>query len=170
MEETLRFCISCVTCCFRVSNRTYVAPEILKNVPHDERVDLWSIGVVLFVLLVGYPPFLEDNQSALFEKIRTGTWEFIESDWRHISEDAKDLVRGLLVVDPKERWSIAECLRSSWINKDPDNLSSVDLSTSLGALRERRAHLRSLAKTVMFLGRDLKTVSEIPTHAHIDLA
>ena len=64
---------------------TYVAPEILKNIPHDDRVDLWSIGVVTFVLLVGYPPFLEDNQSALFEKIRTGEWEFIEGDWRFMS-------------------------------------------------------------------------------------
>lgn len=113
---------------------------------------------------------MEDNQSALFEKIRTGQWEFVESDWRHISKDAKDLVKGLLVVDPKERWSIQECLRCNWINKDPDNLSSVDLSMSLGTLRQHRVRLRNVAKTVMFLnGHNLKAVSEIPTHAHIDL-
>ena len=142
---------------------TYVAPEILKNIPHDDRVDLWSIGVVTFVLLVGYPPFLEDTQSALFEKIRTGEWEFIESDWRRISKDAKEMVKGLLTVDPKERWSIKECLRCSWINKDPDNLSSIDLSMSLGTIRQKRARLRSLAKTVIWLGRDLHTVTEVST-------
>lgn len=151
---------------------TYVAPEILKNIPHDNRVDLWSIGVVTFVLLVGYPPFLEDNQSALFEKIRTGEWEFIESDWKPISKEAKEFVVGLLAVDPKERWSVKECMRSAWIKKDPNNLSSIDLSLSLGTIRKRRVRLRSLAKAVMIMGRidSLHTVSDVPTQANIDLS
>lgn len=153
-----------MSCC---RNRTYVAPEILKNIPHDDRVDLWSIGVVTFVLLVGYPPFLEDNQSLLFEKIRTGDWKFIDKDWRHVSKEGKEFVKGLLTVDPKERWPIKECLRSKWIKKDPNNLSSIDLSTSLGTLRNRRSRLRTLAKTVMWMGRDLNTVQEVPTAAQI---
>ena len=148
---------------------SYVAPEILKNIPHDDRVDLWSIGVVTCVLLGGYPPFLEDNQSLLFEKIRTGDWDFVENDWRHVSNDAKELIRGLLVVDPKERWSIKECLRCSWIKKDPNNLSSIDLSMSLGTIRQKRTRLRSLAKAVLFLGGgSLNTVSEVRTHADMD--
>ena len=108
---------------------------------------------------------MEENQSALFEKIRTGDWEFVEKDWRHISNDAKDLVKGLLVVDPKERWSIRECLRCGWIRIDPDNLSSIDLSTSLGTIRNKRSRLRSLAKTVIWIGRDLNTVADVPTQA-----
>jgi serine/threonine protein kinase len=128
----------------------------------DERVDAWSIGVVTFVLLVGYPPFLEDNQSVLFEKIRTGEWEFVENDWRRISVDAKEFVRGLLTTDPKERWSIRECLRSNWIRKDPDNLSSIDLSTSIATMRQRRRRLRTLAKTMQWVGRAVK---EVPTKA-----
>lgn len=146
-----------------------MAPEILKNIPHDNRVDLWSIGVVTFVLLVGYPPFLEDNQSALFEKIRTGEWEFVEHDWKSVSKEAKEFIRGLLHVDPKERWSVKECLRCAWIKKDPNNLSSIDLSTSLGTIRQRRSRLRSLAKAVMFLG-PMHTVSEVPTHANIEVS
>ena len=152
-------------------NRSYVAPEILKNIPHDDRVDLWSIGVVTFVLLVGYPPFLEENQSALFEKIRTGDWDFIKEDWRHISKEAKEFICGLLVVDPKERWSIKECLRSSWIKKDPNNLSSIDLSISLDTIRAKRKKLRSVARAVMFLGgASLNTVSDVPTHANVELS
>ena len=99
----------------------------------------------------------------LFEKIRTGEWDFIENDWRHVSKEAKELVKGLLTVDPKERWSIKECLRCAWIKQDPNNLSSVDLSISLRSLRTRRTRLRSLARTVMWVGRDLKTVQEVPT-------
>lgn len=168
----LLLCALAEICCHSTSFyiRTYVAPEILKNIPHDERVDLWSIGVVSFVLLAGYPPFLEDNQQALFEKIRTGEWEFISSDWRHVSSDAKEFIKGLLVTDPKERWSVKECLRCNWINKDPDNLSSVDLSMSLGNLRARRAHLRNMAKTVILLGKGFGSVTDdVPTHAQIQL-
>lgn len=153
----------------RLVNSTYVAPEILKNVPHDERVDLWSIGVVAFVLLVGYPPFLEDNQTVLFEKIRTCDWQFVESDWKHVSKDAREMVKGLLQADPKERWSFQECLRCRWIQKDPGNLSSVDLSASLGNLRARRSRLRSLAKAVIWMGRDLQSAEDVPTHAHIEI-
>jgi serine/threonine protein kinase len=57
---------------------------------------LWSVGIVIFVLLVGYPPFLDEDQSQLFLKIRTGEWSFSDEDWKHISEDAKELIRGLL--------------------------------------------------------------------------
>ena len=122
--------------------------------------------MVTFVLLVGYPPFLDDNQSVLFEKIRLGEWEFLDSDWNRISKDAKDFVRGLLTVDPKERWSIKECLRSNWIRKDPENLSSIDLSISLSSIRQKRSRLRALAKTVLWVG---STISEAPTKADVEL-
>ena len=54
----------------------YVAPEILNGVPYDERSDMWSIGVILYILLGGYPPFIDDNQRKLFRKIRKGKYEF----------------------------------------------------------------------------------------------
>ena len=113
---------------------------------------------------------MEDNQSQLFEKIRTGEWEFIENDWKHVSKEAKALVKGLLTVDPKERWSIKECLRCSWIKKDPNNLSSVDLSVSLGTLRQKRTRLRSLAKTFIWMGREMSPVPEAsPTHSDAEM-
>jgi serine/threonine protein kinase len=148
----------------RVGTPTFVAPEILKNVPHDERVDLWSIGVVIFVLLVGYPPFLEENQSELFHKIRNGEWEFHTPDWRHISDDAMSMIRGLLTVDPKERWTLDEALRCSWIRQNPDMLSSTILSESVKELKRRRTRLRSLAKAFVWLGKENK-IMEVPTQA-----
>lgn len=153
----------------RVGTPTYVAPEILKNIPHDERVDLWSIGIIAFVMLVGYPPFLEDKQSDLFHKIRTCEWGFVKEDWENISMEAKDFIRGLLVNDPKDRWTVEEALRSQWINQDPDHLSSNDLAESLKGMRLQRNRLRGLARSVMFLGirRDISVV-EVPTQAQDD--
>jgi serine/threonine protein kinase len=129
---------------------TYVAPEVLKNVPHDERVDMWSIGVITFVLLVGYPPFLDDDQNKLFQKIRNGDYTFDSKDWKHISNEAKQFVIGLLQTDPKERLLIPEALRSPWIRQDPNQLSAVDLTDSLRVLKSKRARLRTLARAFMW--------------------
>jgi serine/threonine protein kinase len=69
----------------RCGTPTYVAPEILKNIPHDTKADMWSVGVIIYVLLVGYPPFMEDKQADLFRKIRSGEYEFFEEELgRHI--------------------------------------------------------------------------------------
>jgi serine/threonine protein kinase len=144
----------------RVGTPTYVAPEILKNLPHDQRVDLWSVGVVIFVLLVGYPPFLDENQTELFRKIRNGEWVFYEEDWKHISEDAKEVIKGLLVVDPADRWSIEECLRSNWIRDASEDLSAVDLTQSLRTLKAKKSRLRSFAR--VFFGLGDKTEAEEP--------
>lgn len=144
----------------RVGTPSYVAPEILKNLPHDQRVDLWSLGVVVFVLLVGYPPFLENDQTTLFRKIRKGEWVFYVEDWKHVSPEAKEFVQGLLVVDPNERWTIEECLRSSWIQHNPNQLSSVNLSVVLSNLLQKKHSLRSMARYVMVFNDGIRSIHE----------
>lgn len=140
--------------------------QILKNVPHDERVDVWSIGIVTFVLLVGYPPFMDDNQSALFRKIRNGEWEFIENDWRFVSKEVKDFIRGCLTIDPRERWSMEDCLRSAWIRQDPNQLSTVSLSDSLKILKQKKNRLRTVAKAITWLvGKESRPTEDIATLA-----
>ena len=121
-----------------------MAPEILKNIPHDQSADLWSIGVVVYILLVGYPPFMKDTQAELFQQIRTGAWDFLDEDWENISPEAKELVQNLLQVDPAQRWTVDQALKSTWIS-DPnvDKSMNVDLSSSITSLRNRRSRLRS---------------------------
>ena len=115
---------------------TYVAPEVLKNHPHDKMVDMWSVGIMIYVLLVGYPPFMEENQRQLFRKIRMGDFEFFQEDWEDISEPAKDLISKLLVVDPSRRITAQAALQHEWICKvDDDDLSARSLSSSLDSLR-----------------------------------
>ena len=140
----------------RCGTPTYVAPEILKNIPHDESADMWSVGVIIYVLLVGYPPFMEDDQQELFRKIRTGSFEFYDEDWAHISEEAKDLIKGLLVVDPLQRLKAQDALRSPWIRLDDMSVSSTALTETLRVIRERRQRLRSVANAVMWMSKDGK--------------
>lgn len=138
----------------RCGTPTYVSPEILKNVPHDQSTDMWSIGVILYVLLVGYPPFMEDSQQELFRKIRAGEYNFPEENWKHISNEAKDLIRKLLKVDPLERLTAGGALRQPWIMETEDSLSSHDLTDGLNALRQRRGRLKNITKAVMWFSRD----------------
>lgn len=130
-----------------IGSPPYVAPEILKNIPHDERVDLWSVGITSFVLLVGYSPFTQDSREMVCQQIKAGNWSFYRPDWKGISPDAKDLIEGLLQVDPIERMSAAEALQSPWILQSENDLSVRDLTESLIRLKTRRKDLRSRALT-----------------------
>lgn len=71
----------------------WIAPEILTCEGYDKQVDLWSAGVIMYILLCGYPPFYNENEAKLFETIISGHYEFHTPYWDDISEDAKDLIR-----------------------------------------------------------------------------
>jgi serine/threonine protein kinase len=107
-----------------------------------------------YVLLVGYPPFMEDNQHELFRKIRAGEYDFPEEDWGGISDEAKDLIQKLLKVDPLERLTAGGALRHKWMLEADDSLSSRDLSSSLKAFKQRKGRLKSIAKAVMWFSKD----------------
>lgn len=93
----------------------YVAPEILEQRPYGKECDYWSIGVVLYILLCGFPPFYDQDNMVLFEKIKHGKYDFPSPVWDQISEEAKDIIRNLLVVDPSRRWNSDQLLRHPWI-------------------------------------------------------
>ena len=75
----------------------------LWKAPHTPalQVDLWSIGVIVYILLCGFPPFYGDNDAQMFKRIKAGQYKFLAPYWDPISADAKDFVRNLLIVDPK---------------------------------------------------------------------
>jgi serine/threonine protein kinase len=114
---------------------------------------MWSVGVILYTLLVGYPPFASESQSALFQKIRTADYTFVEYDWKNISPSAQDLIRNLLTVDPAKRMTAKQALyESEWLrDEDVKRLSSSDLSSSVKQLRATRKHsLKSIAKMMIW--------------------
>lgn len=75
----------------------YVAPEVLTGMGYGAEVDMWSLGVILYILLCGFPPFYDDSTQTLFEIIKRGEYEFPSPYWDEVSTDAKDLVSKLLV-------------------------------------------------------------------------
>jgi len=95
----------------------YVAPEILKGLPYTESIDIWSLGVILFILLCGYPPFSDDVPSILYTKIRQGSYSFDSPWWDEISKEAKKLVSRMLTVKPEERIPAAEVVIHAWFTK-----------------------------------------------------
>eukprot|EP01129_Flabellula_baltica_P010202 TRINITY_DN428_c0_g1_i1.p1 TRINITY_DN428_c0_g1~~TRINITY_DN428_c0_g1_i1.p1 ORF type:complete len:313 (-),score=69.91 TRINITY_DN428_c0_g1_i1:21-908(-) len=95
----------------------YVAPEVLISQEYDNRCDLWSLGVIAYMLLSGYPPFYGNDNEDIFSRVIYGDFDFRMPVWRTISEEAKEFIRGLLIVEPDERADVEECLHSNWIRK-----------------------------------------------------
>ena len=117
----------------------YVAPEILEGFKYDYSADMWSVGVILYILLGGYPPFYEENQNTLFKKIKKGDYEFHPEYWGNVSADAKSLIKSLLTVNPEKRITAAEALKGGWICRDARVLSQVDLGKNLEEFRKYNA-------------------------------
>lgn len=108
----------------------YVAPEVIQGTPgliYSPAVDLWSAGVVLFILLGGYPPFYDESEPALFAQIRKGTFSFDDPVWDTISDNAMDLIRHLLTTDAAARLNAAQALEHPWI-RNADNATKSTLT------------------------------------------
>ncbi|XP_020009950.2 serine/threonine-protein kinase DCLK3 [Castor canadensis] len=130
---------------------TYVAPEILSEKGYGLEVDMWAAGVILYILLCGFPPFRspDRDQDELFNIIQLGHFEFLAPYWDNISDAAKDLVSRLLVVDPKKRYTAHQVLQHPWI-ETAGKTSSVNLQKEVSPSSEghsRSQHKRGTEQT-----------------------
>ncbi|KAM6059343.1 calcium/calmodulin-dependent protein kinase type 1 isoform 1-T1 [Theristicus caerulescens] len=96
----------------------YVAPEVLAQKPYSKAVDCWSIGVIAYILLCGYPPFYDENDTKLFEQILRAEYEFDSPYWDDISDSAKDFIQHLMEKDPGKRFTCEQALQHPWIAGD----------------------------------------------------
>jgi len=103
----------------------YIAPEVLEFLetgdPYGPEVDLWSVGVILYILLCGFPPFHGETDDDIYDKICAGQWKFISPYWDNISTDAKDLISHLLVLNPYKRFTAQQALNHPWILENEKN-------------------------------------------------
>ncbi|KAL3058000.1 hypothetical protein OYC64_010220 [Pagothenia borchgrevinki] len=113
----------------------YVAPEVLAQRPYSKTVDCWSIGVITYILLCGYPPFFEDNETRLFSKIMRAEYAFHSPFWDDISESAKDFIRNMMHKNPTRRFLTEQALRHPWIAEN--TAKDVDISQSVCEQMER---------------------------------
>ncbi|KAF8785151.1 Serine/threonine-protein kinase DCLK1 like protein [Argiope bruennichi] len=111
---------------------TYVAPEILAETGYGLKVDIWAAGVITYILLCGFPPFVSRNndQVELFDQILAGKYEFTKPFWDDISDSAKELITMMLQVNPDERYSAAEVLDHPWVHADLAHNTDMQNSVS----------------------------------------
>nr|XP_055039715.1 MAP kinase-activated protein kinase 3 [Misgurnus anguillicaudatus] len=99
----------------------YVAPEVLGPEKYDKSCDMWSLGVIMYILLCGFPPFYSNTGQAISpgmkRRIRMGQYEFPNPEWAEVSEEAKQLINQLLKTDPNERMTINQFMNHPWINQ-----------------------------------------------------
>jgi calcium/calmodulin-dependent protein kinase I len=130
----------------------YVAPEIINGRPYGKSVDIWSLGVIIYILLCGYPPFYNTNQSQLFKAIREGKFAFDAPYWDPISENAKDLIRKCLTVDVHKRLDIDGVLKHPWLATQAANKNITNVLDELKKFNARRK-LRAAIKAAIAANR-----------------
>lgn len=114
----------------------YIAPEVLKK-KYDEKCDLWSCGVVLYILLCGYPPFNGVSERLIMENVLLGKYTMAGYEWDKISLEAKDFITRLLEYEPSNRPSAKEALENPWLKKycEVDRIKRPIITQALGNLR-----------------------------------
>mmetsp|Transcript_37113 Transcript_37113/g.114350 ORF Transcript_37113/g.114350 Transcript_37113/m.114350 type:complete len:397 (+) Transcript_37113:397-1587(+) len=131
----------------------YVAPQVLAG-KYDQSSDLWSLGVIMYVLLCGYPPFMGRTEDEILSRVCSGRYSFPENDWKGVTDDAKSLIGKLLAYAPKQRCSAEAALEEPWL-KDasgcapdtPLQASHLDsLRSFSGSNRLKRAALHCIAR------------------------
>ena len=134
----------------------YVAPEIIKEKPYGLEVDMWSCGVIVFILLGGYPPFDDsDGVAAMYATIKAGKYSFDDRYWGSVSPEAKSFIKSLLQVDPSKRPSATAAMNHDWFTKHAAELSTTDLKTTIENLKKwnARRKLKGGIKAIMAANR-----------------
>jgi len=124
----------------------YVAPEVLKGQNYDNSVDVWSVGVICYILLCGFPPFYGNNDQQIFEKIMKAKYDFPSPDWDDISDDAKEFIQAILVLDPSDRPTAADCLQAPWIVSQAPTKNLGRLESVRGGLSDYNAKRKEMTK------------------------
>jgi len=144
----------------------YVAPEILMRRHYGTKCDIWSTGVITYIILGGYAPFYDENEAELFKKIKKGEYRFDSPFWDHISDEAKDLITHMLTVEPDLRLSADELLQHPWMVNSDEVLQSRDITESLSEFRKLQARrkFKGAVHTIQAIRRFSLTRKENSPH------
>ena len=124
----------------------YVAPEILWGGGYDKQVDVWSLGVITYILLCGFPPFYDENQNKLFKKIRNGDYSFPSPYWDQVSGEAKTFVGTMLCVDPVKRLTAEKIVDDPWIKTHGKSQELVGFQENLARYNAKRKFKAGIMK------------------------
>jgi len=132
----------------KVGTPYYVAPEVLKK-EYTKSCDVWDIGVITYILLCGYPPFYGDSDNQIFDHVRTGRFSFPSPDWDSISVSAKDFIRCLLRLDPRQRLTASEALMHPWIVRNSNMEAKVRYNSVRSSVFKKYMGIKKLKKAAL---------------------
>jgi len=139
----------------------YLSPEVLKKEPYAKPVDIWACGVILYILLVGYPPFWDEDQHRLYAQIKAGAYDYPSPEWDTVTPEAKNLINQMLTVNPAKRIRSEEALKHPWICQRERVASVVHRQETVECLKKfnARRKLKGAILTTMLVSRNFSTRS-----------
>ncbi|XP_042148197.1 calcium/calmodulin-dependent protein kinase type II alpha chain isoform X20 [Ixodes scapularis] len=137
----------------------YLSPEVLKKDPYGKPVDIWACGVILYILLVGYPPFWDEDQHRLYMQIKAGAYDYPSPEWDTVTPEAKNLINSMLTVNPAKRITAAEALKHPWICQRERVASTLHRQETVDCLKKfnARRKLKGAILTTMLATRNFSS-------------
>uniref|UniRef100_A0A4W3H7G8 calcium/calmodulin-dependent protein kinase n=1 Tax=Callorhinchus milii TaxID=7868 RepID=A0A4W3H7G8_CALMI len=117
----------------------YLSPEVLRKDPYGKPVDIWACGVILYILLVGYPPFWDEDQHKLYQQIKAGAYDFPSPEWDTVTPEAKNLINQMLTINPAKRITAPEALKHPWVCQRSTVASMMHRQETVECLRKFNA-------------------------------
>uniref|UniRef100_A0A8C7QIJ3 calcium/calmodulin-dependent protein kinase n=1 Tax=Oncorhynchus mykiss TaxID=8022 RepID=A0A8C7QIJ3_ONCMY len=142
----------------------YLSPEVLRKDPYGKPVDIWACGVVLYILLVGYPPFWDEDQHKLYQQIKAGAYDFPSPEWDTVTPEAKNLINQMLTINPAKRITADQALKHPWICQRSTVASMMHRQETVECLRKfnARRKLKGAILTTMLVTRNFSVCT--PPH------
>ncbi|XP_053203142.1 calcium/calmodulin-dependent protein kinase type II delta chain-like isoform X10 [Panonychus citri] len=137
----------------------YLSPEVLRKEPYSKPVDIWACGVILYILLVGYPPFWDEDQHRLYAQIKAGAYDYPSPEWDTVTPEAKNLINSMLTINPEKRITAAEALKHPWICQRERVASTLHRQETVDCLKKfnARRKLKGAILTTMLATRNFST-------------
>nr|QHR97354.1 calcium/calmodulin-dependent protein kinase type II subunit alpha isoform B1 [Laodelphax striatellus] len=141
----------------------YLSPEVLKKEPYGKPVDIWACGVILYILLVGYPPFWDEDQHRLYAQIKAGAYDYPSPEWDTVTPEAKNLINQMLTVNPSKRITASEALKHPWICQRERVASVVHRQETVDCLKKfnARRKLKGAILTTMLATRNFSSKYDV---------
>uniref|UniRef100_A0A8C5B1P2 calcium/calmodulin-dependent protein kinase n=1 Tax=Gadus morhua TaxID=8049 RepID=A0A8C5B1P2_GADMO len=117
----------------------YLSPEVLRKDPYGKPVDIWACGVILYILLVGYPPFWDEDQHKLYQQIKAGAYDFPSPEWDTVTPEAKNLINQMLTINPAKRITSEQALKHPWVCQRSTVASMMHRQETVECLRKFNA-------------------------------
>ncbi|XP_076016543.1 calcium/calmodulin-dependent protein kinase type II subunit gamma isoform X3 [Genypterus blacodes] len=134
----------------------YLSPEVLRKDPYGKPVDIWACGVILYILLVGYPPFWDEDQHKLYQQIKAGAYDFPSPEWDTVTPEAKNLINQMLTINPAKRITADQAIKHPWVCQRSTVASMMHRQETVECMRKfnARRKLKGAILTTMLVSRN----------------